>query len=79
MRRERRQRKQATAYIEIERKNCDACWKCIPACPKMVIGKIDIFFHKHARIRHGEKCNGCLKCIKACEKNAIRKAEKIKD
>ena len=59
-------------YIQLLTKNCKACWKCVENCPKKVIGKVNIIFHKHARINNSMECNGCLKCVKTCEYIAIR-------
>jgi NAD-dependent dihydropyrimidine dehydrogenase PreA subunit len=61
----------ATQYICLDSHLCRACWKCIEACPNGVIGKIDIFFHRHSHIEHPEKCKGCGKCVRACPQNAI--------
>ena len=55
----------ATDHILINTKNCNACGKCIEVCPKEVIGKVNIIFHKHAHIDEAEQCIGCLKCVKA--------------
>jgi Pyruvate/2-oxoacid:ferredoxin oxidoreductase delta subunit len=52
-----------TNFIEFNASKCEACWKCISVCPNEVIGKIDLFFHKHARIVKKNACKGCLKCI----------------
>ncbi|MGD0854358.1 MAG: ferredoxin family protein [Dehalococcoidia bacterium] len=60
-----------TMYIRLNTHVCRACWKCVEACPRGVIGKIDLLFHKHARINKPEECKGCLKCVKACPEQAI--------
>jgi 2-oxoglutarate ferredoxin oxidoreductase subunit delta len=69
-------KKQVTEFIEINSRSCEACWKCISVCPNEVIGKIDVFFHKHSRISKPDKCNGCMKCVKVCEYKAIRPVDK---
>ncbi len=61
----------ATMYIYLNAHQCCACWKCVESCPRGVIGKVDLFFHKHARIDNAAKCKGCLKCVKACPQQAI--------
>jgi len=66
-----------TAHVQLFRKNCQACWKCIGKCPQKVIGKVDIFFHKHSRINNSKDCTGCLKCVKTCEHDAIRPKDKL--
>jgi Fe-S-cluster-containing hydrogenase component 2 len=67
----RRGRIVKTNFIEFDSSKCEACWKCIPACQSGVIGKIDIFFHKHARIIKSDACKGCLKCTKVCAYGAL--------
>lgn len=61
----------STDHILINTKICDACGKCIEACPKGVLGKVNIIFHKHAHVDESEQCIGCLKCVKACPQKAI--------
>ncbi len=65
-------RRNTTAYIAINTRLCGACWKCINACPKGVIGKAGFIFHKHARIINPGACTGCLACAKACPEGAIK-------
>jgi len=64
-------RHNTTKYIQIKTHFCEACWTCLDACPNHVLGKIDIGFHKHARIVQAENCKGCKKCVLACSHNAI--------
>ena len=61
-----------TAFIELDRQICQACWDCISACPNGVFGKIDLFVHRHARVSHAEACKGCARCVRACASHAIR-------
>jgi ferredoxin len=65
-----------TAYIQLDTSKCKACWKCIEACNNNVIGKIDIFFHKHVKFIEGNNCTGCHKCIDICVNGALLKANK---
>jgi NAD-dependent dihydropyrimidine dehydrogenase PreA subunit len=58
-------------HIGIDTGKCRACWKCIGECPGGVLGRIDLPFHKHVRLRRGGECRGCMKCLKACEHGAI--------
>jgi uncharacterized Fe-S center protein len=76
MKQERQHIKQMTAFIEIDTRNCKACWKCISICPNQVISRINLFFHKHIRISELDKCIGCMKCMKVCEYKAIRPLDK---
>ena len=59
-------KRMATPYIAINPHNCVACWECIPACPKHVLGKVALPFHKHVRIVDADACIGCNKCIRTC-------------
>jgi len=61
----------STKHIFINTHNCKACWKCYEACKRNVIGRVNLFFHKHAKINNADKCTGCLLCIKVCSHNAI--------
>jgi Fe-S-cluster-containing hydrogenase component 2 len=58
-------------FIQLNTRRCDGCWECIEACPKQVLGKIDVIWHRHAIIRNAEACNGCKKCVLVCESGAI--------
>jgi len=62
----KRLKKKHTGYVQVNTRNCKACWKCINACPKQVIGKVGFLWHKHIAILNNEKCIGCGKCIKTC-------------
>jgi NAD-dependent dihydropyrimidine dehydrogenase PreA subunit len=67
----KRQKGPSTRYILIDTHKCEACWKCYETCKRNVIGRVNLFFHKHAKIDNAEKCTGCLLCVKACRFNAI--------
>ncbi len=67
----KKRHRQETLYIQLNTSECTACFKCIEACPKNVIGKINILIHKHAVIRNGEECTGCGRCVKVCDAGAI--------
>ena len=73
----RRHNHLTTKFIQLNSNNCQACWECLSICPNEVIGKIDIFFHKHAKISEPDKCICCMKSEKVCEYQAIRSADKI--
>jgi 2-oxoglutarate ferredoxin oxidoreductase subunit delta len=78
MLRHSRLRHDSTPYISLDTHLCRACWECVAACPQGVIGKVDILFHKHARIGNASECKGCLKCVKACEQGAITARSGVK-
>jgi Fe-S-cluster-containing hydrogenase component 2 len=48
--RHRTMRKAGTDYICLEPGKCQACWECIEACPNGVIGRVNLPYHKHARL-----------------------------
>lgn len=54
------------AHIKINPRTCVACWKCVDACPKQVIGKVEFLWHKHIVLKNPKDCSGCAKCIKTC-------------
>lgn len=62
-----------TEFIRPTGRKCQACWKCVEACPESVLGKVNFLFHKHAIIVQPDKCIGCLKCVKICEYGVITK------
>ena len=68
-----------TLYIRLDTSRCRACWECVQACPQGVIGKVDLRFHRHARIDGTENCKGCLLCVDACSQQAILSREKTHD
>ena len=63
-----------TRHIQLDSRQCEACWKCVEVCPQRVIGKMNFFFHKHAVFRRPEECSGCRKCVKVCEYHALAPA-----
>ncbi len=61
----------STAFVLLDTKKCDACWKCLNVCTNNVIGRINLPWHKHVRFINGGECTGCLKCAKSCKTGAI--------
>ena len=61
----------ATQYILLDRSRCEACWRCVEACPRSVIGKVDFLGHRHAKIRAADDCTGCGSCVKTCQAAAL--------
>ena len=59
-----------TRFVEFDSHQCQACWSCIDACPKQVIGKVSVLWHKHAALRKGKDCIGCFKCVAVCRGGA---------
>lgn len=68
-----------TNYIMLDSRKCEACWKCMEACPNDVIGRVNLPWHKHTLIIKRDNCTGCSKCFKTCEFNAITKVKSNKD
>ena len=62
----------STKFIQIDTSRCQACWKCVRACPNHVLGKAILFKHRHAHVEHAEACKGCKKCVWSCPEAAIR-------
>lgn len=60
-----------TPYISLDRHRCRGCKACVAACPKEVLGMIDLPFHRHAIITHPERCIGCKKCVQTCPEHAL--------
>ena len=60
-----------TEHIQLDPNRCQACWECVNNCPKQVLGKIDMSFHKHAKIINPDDCIGCRKCVRVCQHGAI--------
>jgi len=69
--RNRRHRANSTKFINLDARKCEACWECVKACKNETLGKVDLFFHRHALIVNPDKCTGCLRCVKACKYRAL--------
>lgn len=68
-----KRRPPGTRFVELDSRKCQACWSCVDACARQVIGKVSVLWHKHAVLRKGQDCVGCLKCVVACRAGALRK------
>jgi ferredoxin len=62
-----------TPYIQLDTKKCIACWKCLAECRNLVIGRINLPWHKHSRFVNISGCTGCLKCVNVCDPAALTK------
>lgn len=66
-------RKFTTAYVKMFPRQCQACWECVDACPKDVIGRVNLPWHKHVVFKDADACIGCGKCIKTCPHGVFSK------
>lgn len=57
--------------IRLDTKKCQACWKCLDVCKNNVIGRINMPWHKHAKIKNPDTCTACSKCVSVCESGAL--------
>jgi len=64
-------RRVASPFITLDRSRCEACWECVAACPESVLGKIDVWFHRHSVVNAGDRCVGCGRCVTACTAGAL--------
>lgn len=64
-----------TQSVALDSRKCKACWICIDACPRQVIGRVNLPWHKHAIFVNSEKCSGCLTCLKKCPHGAYSKTQ----
>ena len=55
-----------TGHVWANTRRCKACWVCINACPKQVIGKVGSLWHRHVVFKNSEDCIGCKKCVQTC-------------
>jgi 2-oxoglutarate ferredoxin oxidoreductase subunit delta len=61
----------ATRYIRLSTRRCRACWACVAACPRAVLGAAILLRHRHAHVDPPRACRGCGTCATACSSGAI--------
>jgi NAD-dependent dihydropyrimidine dehydrogenase PreA subunit len=71
----RGQRRTASPHVRLDRTLCEACWECIAVCPQSVLGKLEMWRHRHAVVSAGERCTGCGRCIRVCPAGALTAAD----
>jgi 2-oxoglutarate ferredoxin oxidoreductase subunit delta len=67
-------RNNSTKYIIVHTAKCKACWVCVDECEYNVLGKVDLWFHKHIVIKNGDECRGCQKCVAICPHGVFESA-----
>lgn len=67
-----------TKYVAMNPRQCVACWQCVDKCPKNVIRKVGVLWHKHVAFQNVDACIGCGKCIKACPNGVFFKVENVR-
>lgn len=60
-----------TGTISVNPHRCVACWKCVEHCPKGVLGKVEVLWHRHVKIVNPDACIGCGKCMKVCSQEVF--------
>jgi NAD-dependent dihydropyrimidine dehydrogenase PreA subunit len=60
-----------TRFVRLDSRRCEACWKCVSACPHSVLGKTEFLAHRHAHVDRAGDCRGCKKCVNVCPNAAI--------
>ena len=60
-----------TKYVALDTHRCVACWQCVGKCPKQVIGRVSVLWHRHVVFAHPEACIGCRRCVKICPQGAF--------
>jgi len=67
-----RRRRKSTEHIWADTSKCQACWTCVDECEYGVLGKMDLWFHKHVVIKHAENCRGCQRCVDVCPNGVFK-------
>lgn len=67
----KRSEKHSSEYVRLDTQKCLACWDCLAACKFGVLGKVNLWFHKHAVFKRRENCKGCYRCVNACKNGAL--------
>jgi len=66
-----------TLHVQFNTRQCQACGKCVKACPKHVLGTIAFLSHRHVHVEKANSCIGCNACIRACQHQAIQSRENL--
>lgn len=78
MRKQRNSRFKVTEYLSASSAHeCVACWQCVDVCPRQVLGKVKILWHRHVKVKSPDRCVGCGKCVNVCPKSIFRIENRI--
>jgi 2-oxoglutarate ferredoxin oxidoreductase subunit delta len=58
--------KVCTGHVWANTKLCKACWDCVGACPRQVVGRVSFLWHRHIVFIAPGNCTGCKKCVEPC-------------
>ena len=61
-----------TEFVKLVSRFCEACWECIPAGPRQVIGRVIFPGHRYVVFRHADRCVGCGTCVQVCRQHVCR-------
>ena len=62
--------------IVLNRDRCKACYLCVDACPKKVLGadnQVNALGYYPVKVDKPEECIGCAMCARVCPDIAIEK------
>lgn len=65
-----------TAFVLLDTKKCEACWRCLDVCPNNALGRINLPWHKHIRFVNISACIGCMECVMSCRTGALSRSDK---
>ena len=65
--RDKKEEKSEECHIDINTDNCDACEKCIIACPNNVL----IMENDKSSVYHAQGCKRCRVCVAICPNDCI--------
>ena len=68
-------RQTSTPFLSFDMARCRACFACVEACPRQVLGQVRLPFHKHVHIDRPDACIGCGRCLTVCPAGVIQRRE----
>lgn len=64
-----------TRFVEFDLRRCQACGRCVEACPRQVLGMVAFFRHRHVHVDHADRCRGCRACAAACPHDLVHRLD----